>query len=251
MSGHVSFVGAGPGARDLLTLRAVDRLKAADVVLHDDLATREALTLVRPGAEVVAVGKRAGLPSPKQAEVSRLIVDYARAGKRVARLKAGDPVVFGRVDEEVSAVVEAGIPFEIVPGITTASAAAARAGVSLTKRGVARRVQFVTGHDANGALPDDLDLAALADPHAVTCVFMGKATFPALVARLVAAGLSPGTPAILSVGLDTADESETRGTIATIAAALATRPPASPCMILYGAALAERQPGSSGSVPLG
>lgn len=237
MSGRISFVGAGPGARDLLTLRAVERIRAADVVLYDDLATSEALGFAKPGAELVAVGKRAGKPSPRQAEVSRLLVEYALAGHHVVRLKAGDPTIFGRVDEEIQAARAAGVTFEIVPGVTTATAAAAAAGVSLTKRGVARRVQFVTGHDFTGALPEDIDLNALADPNAMTCLFMGKATFPGLVARLLDAGLPPETPALLSVGIDTPTFTQHRGTVRSIAAFLADTPPEGPGMILFGKAL--------------
>lgn len=239
MSGHVSFVGAGPGDRDLLTLRAVEKLKRADVVLYDDLATAEAIGFVRPGAELIAVGKRAGRPSPKQSEVSRLIVAHASAGRHVVRLKAGDPTLFGRVDEELSAVRAAGLSFEIVPGITTATAAAAAAGVSLSKRLSARRVQFVTGHDVSGALPADLDWGALADPGAVTVVFMGKRTFAELAERAAREGLSPDTPAIMAVALGTPERAITRGTIASLGRLLRETPPEGPCLILYGRALGE------------
>lgn len=239
--GRVSLVGAGPGDRDLLTLRAADRLRSADVVLYDDLASGAVLDLMRPGAERVAVGKRAGRPSPKQAEVSRLIVDYARLGLNVVRLKAGDPTVFGRVDEEIEALTLAGIDFEIVPGIASPLAAAAEAGMSLSKRLVARRVQFVTGHDVDGALPQDLDLSALADPGATTCVFMGKGTFGALVEALISRGLSPDTPAVMAVSLGTPEKHLVHSTIRQLAADLAAAPPKGPAMILYGAALAPRE----------
>src|ERR1700727_1950379 len=152
-------------------------------------------TFPRPGAELIACGKRAGHPSPKQREVSRLMIDYAKLGKRVVRVKSADPSIFARADEEISAARAAGVPIEIVPGITTATAAAAYLGTSLTKRGVARRVQMVTGHDLNGRLPADLDMAALADPGATTCVFMGKATFAALADRLIGHGMSGYPPA--------------------------------------------------------
>jgi uroporphyrin-III C-methyltransferase len=238
--GRVSLVGAGPGDRDLITLRAADRLRSADVVLYDDLASGAVLDLIRPGAERVAVGKRAGRPSPKQAEVSRLIVDYARLGLNVVRLKAGDPTVFGRVDEEIEALIAAGIDFEIVPGIASPLAAAAEAGMSLSKRLVARRVQFVTGHDVDGELPKDLDLAALADPGATTCVFMGKGTFGALVEALVLRGLAPETPAVMAVSLGTPEKHLVHSTIRQLAADLAMAKPKGPAMILYGAALAPR-----------
>ncbi|MFC0242498.1 uroporphyrinogen-III C-methyltransferase [Rhodopseudomonas telluris] len=238
--GSVALVGAGPGDADLLTLRAIQRLQAAEVVLYDDLAGEDFMSFVAPEAELVAVGKRAGHPSPRQDEVSRLLVAYARSGKRVVRLKAGDPAVFARSDEELRAVRDAGIAVEIVPGITTATAAAAALGASLTKRGVARRVQLVTGHDVDGRLPDDLDIAALADPAATTCIYMGKATFPALVERLLAHGLAPSTPAAIVESLGSPETRVIQGTIVDIAAQLASDRPQGACMILYGMALAPR-----------
>jgi uroporphyrin-III C-methyltransferase len=156
----------------------------------------------------------------------------------VVRLKSGDPTLFGRVDEEIAAARAAGVPFEIVPGVTTATAAAAALGVSLSKRRVARRVQMVTGHDVDGALPVDLDIAALADPGATTCVFMGKATFPALAERLIAQGLPPDTPAAVVESLGAGAPQVLRGALAEIARALAAARPEGPCVILYGAALA-------------
>jgi uroporphyrin-III C-methyltransferase len=236
--GSIALVGAGPGDVDLLTLRAVERLRAADVVLYDDLAGDELLSFARPEAELIAVGKRAGHPSPRQQEVSRLMIDYARLGKRVVRVKSGDPSIFARADEEISAAREAGIPIEIVPGITTATAAAAYLGTSLTKRLVARRVQMVTGHDVDGKLPTDLDIAALADPGATTCVFMGKATFAALAEKLIAHGLPPETPAAVVESLGSPSTQAVTGSLKEIATRLATAKPVGPCLILYGVALA-------------
>ncbi len=237
--GRITLVGAGPGDADLLTLRAIKRLQAADVVLYDDLAGEDFMAYLDPNAEMVAVGKRAGHPSPRQDEVSRLAINYALRGKHVVRLKAGDPTLFARADEELRAAREAGIAVEIVPGITTATAAAATIGASLTKRGIARRVQFVTGHDVDGRLPRDLDLAALADVTATTCVYMGKATFPALVAQLIARGLSAATPAVMVESLGSDATNVQRGSVSEIAARLTADRPSGPCMILYGAALEE------------
>jgi uroporphyrin-III C-methyltransferase len=236
--GSISLIGGGPGDIDLLTLRAVERLRAADVILYDDLAGDEILTFANPQAELIAVGKRAGHPSPKQQEVSRLMIGYAKLGKRVVRVKSGDPSIFSRADEEITAAREAGVPIEIVPGITTAIAAAAYLGTSLTKRGVSRRVQMVTGHDVDGKLPDDLDIAALADPGATTCVFMGKATFAALTDRLIAHGLSGETPTVVVESLGSPATTVMAGTLKEIAARLAAAKPAGPCVILYGEALA-------------
>jgi len=236
--GSIALIGGGPGDVDLLTLRAVERLRAADVILYDDLAGDEILSFARPDAELIAVGKRAGHPSPRQQEVSRLMIGYARLGKRVVRVKSGDPSIFARADEEIGAARAAGVPIEIVPGITTATAAAAYLGTSLTKRGVARRVQMVTGHDVDGRLPVDLDLAALADPGATTCVFMGKATFAALADKLIAHGLSGATPTVVVESLGSPSTHVMAGSLTEIQLRLAAEKPAGPCLILYGAAFA-------------
>jgi len=234
MSGFVSFVGSGPGDPELLTLKAVARLGAADVVLFDDLSSGPLLSHVRPGAELVAVGKRAGRASPTQAHVSRLLVDHAAGGARVVRLKSGDPAIFGRLEEEIVALRAAGIAFEIVPGVTSASAAAAAAAIPLTRRLSARRVQFVTGHDVNGGLPGGLNMAALADAEATTVVFMPKRTFAELVALLVDHGLSPDTPALLAENVGNPGERIVRSTIAALAQTLRAEIGTAPALILYG-----------------
>ena len=234
MTGFVSFVGSGPGDPELLTVRAVNRLKTADAVLFDDLSAGAILELARPGADLVAVGKRAGRPSPKQDHVSRLLVEYAQGGARVVRLKSGDPGIFGRLEEEISALRAAGIGFEIVPGVTSASAAAAAAGIPLTRRLQARRVQFVTGHDVSGALPEGLNLAALADAAATTVVFMPKRTFGVLAAQLIGAGLPAETPALLAENVSHPDQRLTRSTLAALARDLAAGDSSAPALILYG-----------------
>jgi uroporphyrin-III C-methyltransferase len=234
-AGFVSFVGSGPGDPELLTVRAVNRLKAADAVLFDDLSAGPILAHARPGADLVAVGKRAGRPSPRQDHVSRLLVDYAQGGGRVVRLKSGDPGLFGRLEEEIVALRAAGIPFEIVPGVSSASAAAAAAGIPLTRRLSARRVQFVTGHDVTGDLPEGLNLAALADPAATTVVFMPRRTFARLAGDLVAAGLPGDTPALLAENVSHPDQRLTRTTVAALAAdLLAPQAAGAPALILYG-----------------
>jgi uroporphyrin-III C-methyltransferase len=203
-------------------------------VLFDDLSSGPILALARPGADLVAVGKRAGRPSPRQDHVSRLLVDYAATGARVVRLKSGDPAIFGRLEEEITALRAAGIAFEIVPGVTSATAAAAAALIPLTRRLTARRVQFVTGHDVAGALPADLNLPALADPQATTVVFMPKRTFPLLADRLIAHGLSPETPCLLAENVSHPDQRLTRDTLAGLAARLGAEPSTAPALILYG-----------------
>ena len=135
---------------------------------------RPILTHAKTGADLIAVGKRAQRVSPKQQEVSRLLVNYAQQGDYVVRLKSGDGGLFGRLEEELIALREAGIDYEIIPGVSSPFAAAAAAGIPLTRRLTARRIQFVTGHDASGQLPEDINLPALADPSATTVVFMGK-----------------------------------------------------------------------------
>lgn len=235
MSGFVSFVGSGPGDPELLTLKAVDRLKQADAVLFDDLSSGPILGYARPGADLVGVGKRAGRPSPKQHHVSQLLVDYAETGQRVVRLKSGDGGTFGRLEEETDALRDAGIPFEIVPGVPSACAAAAAAGIPLTRRLTARRVQFVTGHDVTGSLPHDLNIAALADSEATTVVFMGKRTFPQFANMLIKNGLSPHTPAILAESVSHPDQAIHRTTIEQLSKQLARDVGTAPALILYGA----------------
>lgn len=234
MSGFVSFVSSGPGDPELLTLKAVDRLQKADAVLFDDLSAGPILAHARAGADLVGVGKRAGRTSPKQDHVSRLLVDYAKSGARVVRLKSGDSGLFGRLEEELVALRAAGIGYEIIPGVPSAMAAAAAAGIPLTRRETARRVQFVTGHDLTGALPEDMNMAALADPQATTVIFMGKRTFGELAQRLMAAGLPPDTPAILAESVSTPAQKLVRGTLATMAALIAERAADGPALILLG-----------------
>ena len=234
MGGFVSFVGSGPGDPELLTLKAVDRLRRADAVLFDDLSAGPILEFARAGADLVAVGKRAGRPSPKQDHVSRLLVDYAQDGARVVRLKSGDPGIFGRLEEEIVALRGAGIGFEVIPGVTSAAAAAAAACIPLTRRLEARRVQFVTGHDVTGALPEGLNMAALADPLATTVVFMPKRTFATYVARVVGAGLPAETPCLLAENVSHPDQRLTRSTMAALAASLDAEESGAPALILYG-----------------
>ncbi|PVH28010.1 uroporphyrinogen-III C-methyltransferase [Pararhodobacter oceanensis] len=234
MSGFVSFVGSGPGDPELLTLKAVDRLRRADAVLFDDLSSGPVLSHARPDADLIGVGKRAGRASPRQHHVSRLLVDYAQSGQRVVRLKSGDSGLFGRLEEELVALREAGIAYEIIPGVPSAIAAAAAAGIPLTRRLSARRVQFVTGHDVSGGLPEDMNLEALADPLASTVVFMGKRTFPQLYEVLHAHGLPADTPAILAEDVSGPAQNLTRTTVAALAEKLRSEIGDAAALILYG-----------------
>ena len=234
MSGFVSFVSSGPGDPELLTLKAVDRLKTADAVLFDDLSAGPILEHANKEADLVGVGKRAGRPSPKQHHVSQLLVDYAGQDAYVVRLKSGDSGIFGRLEEEITALKEAGIDYEIIPGVTSASAAAAAAGIPLTRRLVARRVQFVTGHDVAGALPGDLNLQALADPGATTVLFMPKRTFPELAEKLFATGLRRDCPALLAESVSHPEQTLHRTTMEKLAAELKQDISTAPGIILFG-----------------
>ena len=234
MTGFVSFVGSGPGDPELLTLKAVDRLGKADAILFDDLSSGPILEHARADADLVGVGKRAGRASPRQDHVSRLLVDYAKTGQHVVRLKSGDSGLFGRLEEELVALRAAGIAYEIIPGVPSAMAAAAQCGIPLTRRLTARRVQFVTGHDARGQLPEDLDIDALADPTACTVVFMGKRTFPALLTALRARGLPDTTPAILAEAVSTPQQSVQRTTVKALANQLEGEIGNKPALVLYG-----------------
>lgn len=233
MTGFVTFVSAGPGDPGLMTLRGAERLRAADVVLYDDLASGPILSMARQGAALVSVGKRAGRPSARQEDVNRLLVEHAQGGAQVVRLKSGDSGIFGRLEEEMLALTAAGIGYEIVPGVSAGSAAAAVAGLPLTRRLTARRVQFVTGADVTGALPEALNWAALADPGATTVVYMGRRTFPVLAAGLIDHGLPPDTPALLAEAVGTPAQSLLRSTVGELAAALAGAS-SHPALILYG-----------------
>tara|TARA_R110002110_G_scaffold293407_9_gene507355 strand:+ start:2779 stop:3501 length:723 start_codon:yes stop_codon:yes gene_type:complete len=234
MTGFVSFVSSGPGDPDLLTLRAVDRLQKADAVLFDDLSSGPILSHARPTADLVGVGKRAGRASPRQDHVSRLLVDYASAGQHVVRLKSGDAGIFGRLEEEIAALRDAGIKFEIIPGVTAASAAAAAAGIPLTRRLTARRVQFLTGADVTGNLPEGLNWAALADAGATTVVYMGKRTAADLARNLQSHGLDAETPVLLAENVSKPDQKLTRGTLGGLTALIAADGGDGPALILIG-----------------
>jgi uroporphyrin-III C-methyltransferase/precorrin-2 dehydrogenase/sirohydrochlorin ferrochelatase len=239
-SGTVTLVGAGPGDPELLTLRAVRALQSADVILIDDLVSPEVLDFARREAKKMLVGKTARGPACKQDEINALMISLAKAGKRVVRLKGGDPMIFGRGGEEVVACRAAGIPIEVVPGITAAQAVASRLAVSLTHRKHARRVQYVTGHGDNGQLPNDIDWQSLADASATTAVYMPMKTLPDLVAHAIAAGLDPSTPAIAVAKATRPDEKIIAATIAELPARLAAEAPSGPVLVLIGHVLAER-----------
>lgn len=194
--GSVWLVGAGPGDPELLTRKAERLIARAETIFHDALVGEGVLALAPPTAQLVYVGKRAGRHSKDQTTIDRLIVEAALRGERVVRLKGGDPAIFGRATEELDACRAAGIAVSICPGITAASAAAASLGASLTLRGLARKLTFVTAHARAGETLD-LDWSSLADPQATVAVYMGKAAAEAVSRGLLRAGLPGDTPVAL------------------------------------------------------
>ena len=188
--GEAYLVGAGPGAADLITLRGRQLLAQADVVLYDRLVGVEVLDFARRDAELISVGKQPGQPSITQEQINRLLVQLVGRGKRVCRLKGGDPMIFGRAGEEINALVSAGQPFQIVPGISAVSACAAYAGIPLTLRGVARAVVLTTGHVEDSS---DFDLGPLRRDQTLA-LYMGVAQYRAIADRLIASGTDPNTP---------------------------------------------------------
>ncbi|MEJ0078377.1 MAG: siroheme synthase CysG [Alphaproteobacteria bacterium] len=238
-TGSVILVGAGPGDPELLTLRAVRALQSAEAILIDDLVSPQVLDFARREAKKMMVGKTGHGPACKQSEINDLMIRLARAGKRVVRLKGGDPLIFGRAGEEIAACRLANIPVEVVPGISAAQGAASRLLVSLTHRAQARRLQYVTGHDRDGRLPDDIDWRALADPAATTIVYMPKKTLRALSAQAITQGLDPATPAVAVANATRPDETIVAGTIADIADRIDGDAPDGPLLVMIGKVLAE------------
>ena len=238
--GSVALVGAGPGDPGLLTLRALRVLNEADVILHDRLASDEVLQLARRDAERIEVGKRAGARGTSQEAINALLVEHARQGKRVVRLKGGDPFVFGRGGEELEALRDAGIDYEVVPGITAATACAAHAGIPLTHRDHAQSLRLVTAH-ARDSL-DTLDWPALAQERQTLAVYMGVAMLDTLRERLIAHGRAHGTPFALVENGSRAQQRVVVGTLAELPELARLHGVRSPALLIVGevAALATR-----------
>ena len=197
--GWVWLTGAGPGDPGLLTLHALNGIRQADVVIHDALVNAEMLSLASPGCEVVYAGKRGGKPSPRQPDISARLIRFATAGKRVLRLKGGDPFVFGRGGEEALALVAAGIPFRVIPGISAGIGGLAHAGIPLTHRATNSAVTFITGHGASGAIPNGLDWEAIAAGSPVLVIYMALKHLSTIQNQLMTCGRSSGEPvAIIS-----------------------------------------------------
>lgn len=232
--GHVAFVGAGPGDPELLTLKARKALDEADVVIHDRLVPQAILELARREATLLDVGKTAFGPSTPQGDIDALIVEHARTGAQVVRLKSGDATVFGRLDEEIEAVEAAGIAWHIVPGITAASAATAAIGQSLTRRGRNSSVRFLTGHDVKGFA--DHDWAALARPGEVAAIYMGKAAARFLQGRLLMHGALRDTPLSVVENASRPDQRVLGSTLDTLTADLTGAAMDGPALIFLGLA---------------
>jgi uroporphyrin-III C-methyltransferase/precorrin-2 dehydrogenase/sirohydrochlorin ferrochelatase len=231
--GIVHLVGAGPGAGDLLTLRALRLLGEADVIVHDRLGTEEVLELARRDAERIFVGKARANHCMKQEEINALLVRLAREGKRVVRLKGGDPLIFGRGGEEAEALAAAGIACEVVPGVTAALACAAGAGIPLTHRDCARAVTFVTGHRRDGRV----DVSGLVRPGQTLAIYMGLTMLREIRDGLVEQGLDPATPAAVVERGGTARQRVLRGTLETIAAEAPAWVQGGPALLLVGEAV--------------
>lgn len=204
--GHVTLVGAGPGDPDLLTLKAVKALQTADVVLFDALVSDEVLAYIRSEAKTICVGKRGGKPSCKQDDIHAMLLQFARAGRHVVRLKSGDPMIFGRAGEEIALLEREGIACTVVSGITAAMAVAASTRISLTHRDSAQSLKIITAHSRKGELPN-LDWKTCADGDTTLMVYMGARTAPKLAAKLMEAGASASLPVLIAKGVSRTTES--------------------------------------------
>ena len=230
--GIVYLVGAGPGDPELLTLRAARLMRSVDAVVYDYLVSDAVLALVNPRAERIYAGKRQGCHALAQDEINKLLVALARRGKRVLRLKGGDPFVFGRGGEECEFLAAHGVPFEIVPGVTSASGAACYAGIPLTHRDWARAVVFATGHLKDGS--SDLDWETLARPHQTVVIYMGLTRLTEICTNLVAHGADPALPAAVIERATTDRQRVVTATLDTLAERTAAEGLKPPALIMIG-----------------
>ena len=230
--GQVFLVGAGPGDPELLTLRALRLLEEAEVVVHDSLVSKEILALIPATAERICAGKKSGNHSLKQEEINKLLVGLARRGRKVLRLKGGDPFIFGRGGEEMQFLAGHDVPFEIVPGITSASGAACYAGIPLTHRDYAQSFVITTGHPRKGVCELDWDM--LARPRQTVVIYMGLGQIRQICAGLIEHGRRAGTPVAVVERATTSAQRVIVGTLGTIAAECARHNARSPSLIIVG-----------------
>ncbi|MBV9522822.1 MAG: uroporphyrinogen-III C-methyltransferase, partial [Alphaproteobacteria bacterium] len=233
-AGSVWLVGAGPGDPGLLSLLALHALRRADIVVHDALVDARILELARGGAALEFAGKRGGKPSSKQRDISARLIGLAKAGKRVLRLKGGDPFVFGRGAEEALALVAAGVPFRIVPGITAGIGGLTYAGIPTTHRDTNAAVTFITGHNSAGSVPDGLDWTALARGAPVLVIYMALKHLDAIAARLIAGGRPPEEPLAIVSKAATPEQSVVETTLAAAAQAAAEAAIEPPAIVVIG-----------------
>lgn len=234
LPGTVWLTGAGPGDPGLLTLLAVKALRQADVIVYDALVDESSLKLARPGAKLEYAGKRGGKPSAKQRDISLRLVDFARAGNRVLRLKGGDPLVFGRGGEEALTLVAHRIAFRIVPGITAGIGGLAYAGIPVTHREVNHTVTFLTGHDSSGLMPDGIDWAAVARGSPVIVMYMAIKHMGEIAARLLAAGRSANEPLAFVCHAATQRQTVLESTLGNAARAIAEAGLEPPAIVVLG-----------------
>lgn len=238
--GAVWLVGAGPGDPGLMTLNALNALRQADVVVFDALVEPAILDWARPDAEMVPAGKRGGRPSPKQADISLTLVELARAGKRVLRLKGGDPFLFGRGGEEAMTLVEHGVPFHVVPGITAGIGGLAYAGVPATHRDVNQTLTFLTGHDQTGEAPS-VNWRAIAEGSQVIVIYMGMKHLAKIAETLIGHGRAPDEPVLIVTRATTAEQRVLETNLSNAADAAERSGVIAPAIICIGRAVLMRQ----------
>jgi uroporphyrin-III C-methyltransferase len=225
-AGKVYLVGAGPGDPELLTVKAHSLLRLADVILHDDLVSEAIVSLAGPHARVINVGKRCGAKTITQTEINRLMISFALSGMDVVRLKSGDPGIFGRLAEELDALAGANVIFEVVPGVTTALAAAASLGVALTDRRSSSKLVIVSGHHANGIEPEEkTDWRALVADHTTLVVYMPGRDLGSFSRQLMEAGVAAEIPSAVISRVSTAEERRFATTLGELSAVPATETP--------------------------
>ncbi|MEM9122362.1 MAG: uroporphyrinogen-III C-methyltransferase [Pseudomonadota bacterium] len=232
--GTVWLAGAGPGDPGLLTLLTVHGLSHADIVLHDALVNEACLGFVRPGAVLEYVGKRGGKCSPKQGTITQRMIELARRGQRVLRLKGGDPFIFGRGGEEALALAEARIRFRVLPGVSAGTGGLAYAGVPITHRSAAQAVTFLTGHGADGRLPNAIDWPSLAKGSPVIVLFMGKRHLGEVADRLIAGGRNPSEPVVIVENASLGSQQVLPTTLAEAPRALGAADLSGPAIICIG-----------------